>query len=348
MGETRILLGMSGGMDSSVTAKILLEKGFLPEGITLWLSGDEASFKDKADAARKVCRKLGIPHHVADFRGHFERNVIDYFINAYLSGITPNPCVFCNMSIKFGTMLDWAEKNGFDKIATGHYAKIRYDRQRKRYILYKSIDDKKDQTYFLYGLTQHQLSKAIMPLGDFRKEEIRDTAVELGYNADLYKDSQEICFVPNGNYIQYIMARTGQMPKKGWFIDMDGNKIGQHEGILSYTIGQRKGLGLSLGYPGYVIAINTRDNTVVIGGEKDLYKNSMSVYQFNSVKYESVPEGIYNVKIRHSKKEAPAYVRMFDDFVSVDFLESQRAITPGQSAVLYEGNDIVGGGIIGI
>ena len=346
MKKQKILIGMSGGVDSSVTAKILKEQDNELVGITLWLSGEKEHFNEKAEKAAGICNTLGIRHMVLDMRKSFSSNVVDYFIHSYQKGMTPNPCVYCNMHIKFGSLLEWALDNGFDKVATGHYAGILYDELKNRYLLHKAIDNKKDQTYFLYGLTQFQLSKIVMPLGEYYKDDIKKLAVDLGYETEQYKESQEICFIPDGNYRDYINMKTGNIPDPGWFIDIHGNKIKQHQGIISYTIGQRKGLGLSLGYPAYVIDVNVKNNTVTVGREENLYKDHMYVTDFNNIKYDCLNDGTYNVKIRHTKKEAQAFVQMEGDRVYVKFAEPQKAVTAGQSAVIYEDDIVVGGGII--
>ena len=285
----KVMVGMSGGVDSSVAAKLLIDSGYDVTGVTLKLfdGGDISedfrtccSLSDVEDA-RSVCYRLGIDHFVFNFKEAFRKKVINQFTESYLNGKTPNPCIECNRHIKFDKMLRRAEELGFDYIATGHYAERVYDYKTNRYILKRPKDRSKDQTYVLYGLTQYQLSKTLFPLGEYEKSDIRRIAEAAGLINSRKPDSQDICFVPDGDYASFIKKNTGAEIKEGNFISADGDVIGRHKGIINYTIGQRRGIGISIGKPAYVTDKNALENTVTIGDESNLYKSEITAYDVN-------------------------------------------------------------------
>ncbi|MCP2520897.1 tRNA 2-thiouridine(34) synthase MnmA [SCandidatus Aminicenantes bacterium Aminicenantia_JdfR_composite] len=359
MSKKRVVVAMSGGVDSSVTAALLKERGYDVIGITynLWPSEDSnfrkrrfetcCGFRARMDA-NQVAIKLNIPHYVADYREIFRKMVIEYFCNEYFEGKTPNPCIRCNQYIKFGYLFEHAKKLNADFIATGHYARIVYDKERKRYLLKKGIDPKKDQSYFLYVMTQEHLSKTLMPLGEFTKRKVREIARNLGLPVAWKAESQEICFVPDGNYPQFLEKIRPNAIKPGPIINKKGEILGQHKGIIYYTIGQRKGLGIYSEKPLYVISIDKKSNTIVVGEEKDVYRHEFVVEQINWILEEKKNKPFKaKVKIRYLHPEAEAEITpMNHDTAYVRFLNPQRAITPGQSAVFYEGDIVIGGGII--
>ena len=345
MNKQKVIIGMSGGVDSSVAAAILLEKGYEVIGLTMDLWGEASSFDD----AKFVCSELGIRHIVADFRKDFEKHVIDYFTSEYTLGRTPNPCIACNKALKFDAMLRHAESLGADFIATGHYAKI--EKTGDRFLLKKSNATKKDQTYVLYSLTQSTLSKILMPLGDIEdKNETRKIAESLGLITARKSESMEICFIPDNDYASFISRRTGIPNKEGNFVDMSGNVLGRHKGIINYTIGQRKGLGIAFGKPMFVIRINARDNEIVLGEKGSEFSSSLIADGLNFIPFDNIENPIeVCAKVRYTAKEAPATVTpLADGRVRVDFSSPQRAITPGQAVVFYspEGDAVIGGGII--
>lgn len=353
-----VMLGMSGGVDSSVAAAVLSELGYDVVGVTMqiWPDMDEdrkqieggcCSLSAVADA-RRVADKLGIPYYVLNFKDIFQQRVIDYFNHEYLKGRTPNPCIACNRYVKFESMLQKAVSMGMDYIATGHYARTDFDEESGRYLLKKSVTSAKDQTYALYTMTQDQLSKTLFPIGEFTKEAVRELAIKLQLPVAHKPDSQEICFVEDNDYVRYISENTDADIRPGCFIDRDGNRLGTHKGIIHYTIGQRKGLGITFGKPMFVVSINPEDNTVVLGDENEVFSSELTASDLNFI---SIPEltGEMKItaKIRYSAKEAPAVISPLNDGrVHVLFDQSQRAVTPGQSVVFYDGDNVVGGGII--
>lgn len=344
----KVLIGMSGGVDSSVAALLLKQQGYEVIGVTLNLwekKNDDSAISD----AKKVCDKLGIEHHVLDFRGAFQEKVIDYFAREYIEGRTPNPCIACNKYIKFEILLSKAQ-NIFecDYIATGHYAKVDFDNNTNRYFLRMSKAVKKDQTYFLYNLTQEQLAHTLMPLGDYEKDEIREIAEKNGLINAKRRDSQEICFVENNDYVSFISNKYNYVAKKGYFVDINGNKLGEHKGIINYTIGQRKGLGLSLGKYQYVIKLDKYRNEVVIGDEEYLFSDTLFCTELNFMSIgELTGEMQVTAKIRYAAKPVEATIVVADKSrVKVVFKEKQRAITPGQAVVFYDDDIVIGGGII--
>lgn len=351
----KVVLGMSGGVDSSVAAYLLKEKGYDVIGVTMqvWpsdevyeeLEGGCCSLSSVEDA-RRVAYKLDIPFYVMNFKDIFKKNVIDYFIDEYMEGRTPNPCIACNKYIKFESFLQKAMALGASYVATGHYAKI--EKENDRYIIRCAVDDKKDQTYVLYNLTQFQLSHTLMPCGDYRKDKIREIAKEIGLNVHNKKDSEEICFIPDNDHGAYIKRQVPDKVRSGNFVDKHGNILGRHKGIVYYTIGQRKGLGLSLGAPVFVTDINPLRNEVVLGSEEDIFKTELIAKDLNFIPFDSL-KGPLQVegKIRYSAKRSRALITPIEDGrIKVIFEQKQRAITKGQSVVFYMGDLLVGGGII--
>lgn len=338
----KIAIGLSGGVDSSTAACLLLEQGYNVTGIILRLKPDSLADSDIADA-RRIADALGIELHVLDRREIFRKSVIEPFVAEYLAARTPNPCVECNAAIKFGTMLDYALEIGCGGIATGHYAKI--EENNGRYLLKRS-ESAKDQSYFLYRLNQFQLSRAVFPLEGMEKEKIREIAEKANLPVAQKRDSQEICFVPDDDYIAYLSG-MGITSPKGNFIDKCGNILGTHNGIINYTIGQRKGLG-AFGKPMFVTGINAENNTVTIGENGSQYSRGLIADKMNFIAFEELTETIRaDVKIRFRAKEQPATITPNSDgTVTVIFDEPQRSVTPGQGAVMYDGNTLLGGGRI--
>ncbi|WP_027634104.1 tRNA 2-thiouridine(34) synthase MnmA [Clostridium hydrogeniformans] len=351
----KVVVGMSGGVDSSVAAYLLKKQGYEVIGVTMkvWQSDEEYEEKEggccslsAVNDARRVADKLDIPFYVLNFTDVFKRNVIDYFVDEYMKGRTPNPCVACNKHIKFDELLRRAMGLGADYVATGHYAKV-IERD-GRYLLQRSEDDKKDQTYALYNLKQDQLARTLMPCGEYSKDVIRAIAKEIGLDVHNKKDSEEICFIPDNNHGKYIKEVMPQKVKEGHFVDKEGNKLGKHKGIVYYTIGQRKGLGIALGRPMFVIDINPLNNEVVLGNEEDIFKTTLVAKDLNFIAFDELKEPRkVQAKIRYSARPGNAIISpMEDGKVKVEFEEKQRAITKGQSVVFYDDDIVVGGGII--
>ena len=357
MENKTVVVGMSGGVDSSVAALLLKEQGYNVIGVTMqiWKDEDRDVQEENAgccglsavDDARRVAQSLGIPYYVMNFKQEFERDVIDYFVDSYKKGETPNPCIACNRKVKWESLLSRSMNIGADYIATGHYAKV-VQLPNGRYALKQSKTIKKDQTYALYNLTQDQLAKTLMPVGDYEKEEIRELAEKINLRIANKPDSQDICFVPDGNYTEFLESYTGEKAKPGNFVDLEGKVIGQHNGISHYTVGQRKGLGLSLGKPAFVVKVDAELNQVVIGDNKDTFNFALRANQLNFMPFDQLEgEKLFMAKIRYSHKPALCKVRLVaEDTMEVIFQDAQRAITPGQAVVLYDEDMVVGGGTI--
>lgn len=344
---------MSGGVDSSVAALLLKQQGYDVAGVTfkLWkpdFYGEKCKSTD-IDDAKFVCEKLGIEHYVIDYSELFKKEVVDYFVNEYQNGRTPNPCIACNKNIKFGAFLEKAKEMGYDYIATGHYSKVVRDENTGKYLLKKGKSQKKDQSYVLYMLTQEQLSHIIMPIGDMSKEEVRAIAEENELIVASKPDSQDICFIPDSNHLRFLESYTGKKAETGNFIDENGKVLGKHAGIWKYTIGQRKGLGVSFGKPVFVSKIDAQNNTVSIAeNEKSIFHTTVLAQGLNWMTGEvpSEPQRVL-AKIRYAHRAAPATVYCGEDLsVKVVFDEAQRAITNGQAVVFYDFDETLLGGAI--
>ena len=336
-----VAVAMSGGVDSSLTAALLLERGFDVFGITMLLDDDEKNISD----AKKVCEQLGISHHVADFREIFRAEVENYFVEEYLRGRTPNPCVRCNREIKFGALFDFAKDLGAEFFSTGHYARIIFEDG--RFKLKKAVDVKKDQSYVLYNLTAEKLSKIILPLGDFSKVETRTLAEKLNLPVADKPDSQEICFVPNDDYKNFIATRKpdSQALQAGEIISSDGKILGNHHGVANYTIGQRKGLGIAAPNPLYVTKLDVANKKVIVDTNDKLFSTTLTANQAHWIYKPNLPKTL-SAKIRYGSKFSACTVAEEKNFLRVEFSEPQRAITPGQSIVFYDGDEVLGGAII--
>lgn len=353
----RVVVGMSGGVDSSVAAAILQEQGYEVIGVTMrvWQCGQEDEREtaccsiNAVNDARRVAEKLGIPFYVMDFRENFADKVINYFTSEYLRGRTPNPCIACNRYIKFGDFLNKARSIEAQYIATGHYVKIKFDEATKRYLLLRGEDKRKDQSYVLYTMTQEQLAHTLFPLGEYTKAQVRLKAKELGLKVADKAESQEICFITNNNYKSFIAARVQDKDVKvGPFLNTLGEVIGQHKGLPYYTVGQRKGLGLTLGYPAFVVALDPSTNSVIVGKQEENYRSVLLASENNFIAIEKIERPLeIEAKIRYGAIPAAAVIYPApNERVEVCFNEPQRAITPGQSVVYYSGDVVIGGGVI--
>lgn len=355
----KVLVAMSGGIDSSVTALMLHNEGYEVIGITMktWDYASSGGSRketgccslDSINDARTLAVDNGFPHYILDIRGEFGEHIIENFVEEYLAGRTPNPCVLCNTHIKWEALLRRADQLGCDFIATGHYAQVR--EENGRYVIYRGLDEHKDQSYVLWGLSQESLKRTIFPLGKFRKEEIREMARKAGYEDLANKsESYEICFIPENDYRAFLKHKVPGLEEKvdgGNFVLSDGTIVGKHRGYPFYTIGQRKGLEIAMGEPMFVLQIIPETNTVVIGTRQELERLEMVVRDYNLVKYASLPEGYTcTVKIRYKDSGTPATVREEGGKLHVLFHQPVSGVAPGQSAVLYEGNALVGGGFI--
>ena len=353
----KALIAMSGGVDSSVAAYLMRKQGYECIGATMKLYHNEdicipkdhsCCSLDDVEDARAVAASMDIPYYVFNFSERFKEEVMDKFVHCYECGITPNPCIDCNRYLKFEYLYNRAKELGYDYVVTGHYAQIKYDASIGRYLLCKAVDASKDQSYVLYSLTQDQLAHTQFPLGGMPKSKTREIAEQQGFINAKKHDSQDICFVQNGNYAEFIEDYTKKTYPEGNFVDVHGNILGRHKGIIRYTIGQRKGLGLSLKEPMYVMEINTTDNTVVLGRDADLFTDTLIANDINLISVPKIDgEMRIKAKVRYRHTEQPATVTQIDDdTIKVVFDEPQRAITKGQAVVLYDGDIVVGGGTI--
>lgn len=356
----KVLVAMSGGIDSTVTALMLNDEGYEVIGITMktWDYASSGTSKketgccniDSFNDARMAAVEHGFPHYILDIRSEFGDAVIDNFVEEYLAGRTPNPCVMCNTHIKWRALLKRADALGCEYIATGHYGNI-HQHSNGRYYISKGLDELKDQSYVLWGLQQDLLSRTLLPLGNYRKPEIRQMALDYGY-PELAKKSEsyEICFVPDNDYRGFLKRKVDGLEERvlgGNFVDNTGNIIGHHKGYPFYTIGQRKGLDIALGKPAYVTQIIPETNTVVLGDEEDLNRQEMVVTKLNWLKYNGIDDGMEAItKIRYKDKGALSTLHNHEKGIAVQFYQQVKGIAPGQSAVFYEGDDVIGGGII--
>lgn len=341
---------MSGGVDSSAAAHLILSSGYEAIGATMTVTeglfGNPAGLSEDAKMAAKICERLGIEHRIVDLAEPFKKHVVDDFIARYLEGKTPNPCIVCNKNIKFGALADAGEKLGCDKIATGHYAKVERDGS-GRYLLKTARDTSKDQSYMLWMLSGDQLSKCIFPLGSLTKSEVRELASDLTFENAAQKDSQDVCFIPDGDYASFI-SHYADTSKTGNYVDMQGNILGRHKGIIHYTVGQRKGLGIALGQPMFVHSKSAETGDVVLCTNDQLFSKTLTASRINLIACDSIDAPIRVLaKARYHQAPAPATaVQIAPDRIRVDFDEPVRAISPGQSVVLYDGDTVIGGGFI--
>ena len=350
MEEKRVLLGMSGGVDSSVSALLLKEEGYDVIGTTMELfAGSSCCNTNTYIDAKNVCNQIGIPHFIYNFKEEFKKYVIDDFINCYANCLTPNPCIECNKFMKFGLMYEKAKELGCEYIATGHYAKTEYSEEYGRWVLKKSKAGKKDQSYVLWNIPKELIEHVVFPLADFEsKDEIRKIAREYNLKTANKPDSEDICFVPDGNYKRFLEENSEIKPKKGNIVHVNGKVLGKHNGLYNYTIGQRKGLGISYKEPLFVVGFNKEKNEVIVGEKDYIYKKEMIVKDVNLLLVDSIDEPMkVSVKTRYSSVEEDATAEMIDaNTIKVVFENPVARITPGQSAVFYLGDIVVGGGKI--
>lgn len=354
--KRKVAVAMSGGVDSSVCAALLKEKGYEVIGVTMQIwPGDKGEGRldrhytiNIMDAAKRIADELGIPHYMLNLRDVFEKYVTANFCDEYRKGETPNPCIRCNKYIKFGALLKMANQLGADYLATGHYAKIEYNEKTGEYLLKKGADLDKDQSYFLYTMSQSQLKNILMPLGDYTKDEVRAMARDFNLPILDREESQEICFIPTGGYPEFLKRCMPEAFKPGPILNTRGEILGEHKGVLFYTIGQRRGLGISSKTPLYVVAIDGEKNAVIVGTEDELYSDELKASEVNYITTEGLKEPArLRVRIRYRHKEAEAMVYpTTKNEVRIKFAQPQRAITPGQAAVFYDGDIVVGGGVI--
>lgn len=356
MNQPKAMIAMSGGVDSSVAAYLTALAGYSCMGATMKLFDNSilhtgqstCCSSDDTEDARAVARRMQMPFHVINAKDAFSRCVIDPFISSYEQGETPNPCILCNRHLKFDFFLDRATILGCDYIVTGHYARIRFDEGSGRWQLLKAADIQKDQSYVLYCLTQEQLSRTLLPLGELTKEKVREIALEQGFLNARKRDSQDICFVPDGDYVAFMEHYTGKQYTPGDFLNSEGKVVGTHRGAVGYTLGQRKGLGLAMGAPVYVCGKNMQANTVTVGPNSALFSDTVFARDFNWISIAGLDEPLsVTARARYNQKEQAATVYPAEDgFVKVVFAEPQRAVTPGQAIVLYQGDLVLGGGTI--
>ena len=357
MSKGKVVVGMSGGVDSSVAAWLLKKQGYDVIGVTMQICQDEENIVQEenggccglsaVDDARRVAAAIGIPYYVMNFKDEFQKSVIEYFTKEYLAGRTPNPCIACNRYVKWEALLQRSLSIGADYIATGHYARIEH-LPNGRYAIRRSATMEKDQTYALYNLTQEQLARTLMPVGEYSKDRIREMADEIGLLVAHKPDSQDICFVPDGDYASFIENTTDQVLQTGDFVTPEGKILGKHKGIIHYTVGQRKGLGLALGYPAFVLEIRPETNEVVIGTYEESLTYTVRANELNFMSVEQITEPVrVFAKIRYNHKGAWCTVeRTGEDEIVCTFDEPIRAATPGQAVVLYDGEYVLGGGTI--
>ena len=353
----KAIIAMSGGVDSSVAALLTKETGDECIGATMKLfHNEDVGIKkektccslDDVEDARSVCYRMGIKYYVFNFSERFKEDVMDRFVDAYEHGATPNPCIDCNRYLKFDKMFQRMRELEYDYIVTGHYARVEYDEEKNRYLLKKAVDDTKDQSYVLYMLTQEQLAHISLPLGVLRKTEVREIAEKHGFVNARKHDSQDICFVPDGDYAKFIEQYTGRKSIPGDFVDTEGNVLGKHKGIIHYTLGQRRGLGIPAASRLYVCDISPKTNQVVLGNNEDLFHSELTATKVNLISCESLKEPMRlkaKIRYRHPEQEAVAW-QTEDGVLHVRFDKPQRAITRGQAVVLYDGDIVVGGGVI--
>jgi len=360
MNKNRVMVAMSGGIDSSIAALLLREQGYEIVGATLriWDYLSEGCEEKETGCcsmeaifeAKDFCESIGAEHHIIDIRENFKKSVVQNFIDEYLEGRTPNPCVVCNPLIKWGEILKKADEFDCYYVATGHYSRI--GENNGRFFLTRGADESKDQTYVLWQLSQEQIQRTLFPLGDYLKDDVKKMAAEKGYvRLSKKRESQEVCFIPDNDYRGFLKKRVGGLEEKvngGLYVDAEGKKLGTHNGYPFYTIGQRKGLNIALGHPAFVLDIDKETNTVTLGKRDDLLSSKVIVSNFNGLKYQELKEGQeLDVKIRYNTKPAPCRVTSVQDgIIELEFKEPVSAPTPGQSAVFYESGDVVGGGLI--
>lgn len=349
MENKKVLLGMSGGVDSSVSALLLKQKGYEVVGSTLELyAGSSCCNVNTYIDAKNVCMSIGIPHFTFDYKKEFNKYVIEDFIDCYANCKTPNPCIECNKYMKFGIMYEKAKELGCEYIATGHYAKTEYSEKYGRWVLKKSKAGKKDQSYVLWNIPKDLIQHVLFPLSDFEnKEQIREIARENNLKVANKPDSEDICFIPDGNYKKFLETNSNIKPKVGNIVNLEGKILGKHTGLYNYTIGQRKGLGISNPVPLFVLGFNRAKNEVIVGEEDKLYKKDIVVKDINLLLVDEINEPMeVEVKTRYSSKAAKAKIIQENNIIKVSFEEPQRAITPGQSAVFYVDDIVLGGGKI--